>query len=55
MPTGNYFMRDLNRDKIEGIMQFDVALRRHRSRSILEISVFLAAVFSYLCVLAFSA
>ena len=50
-----YFMRDLNGHKVDSIMDFNVALRRSRSRSMLEFSVFLAAVVTYLCALAFSA
>jgi hypothetical protein len=36
-------------------MNFNVASRRDRPRSMLEISVFFAALASYLCALAFSA
>ena len=54
MPHSRYFMRDLNGRKIDTIMQFDVSLRRSRSRSMFEISVFFAALLTYLCVLALS-
>jgi hypothetical protein len=47
-----YLMRDFNDDKIESIMAFNVADRRLRSRSILEISLFLGAVAGYLSALA---
>ena len=50
-----YFMRDLNGDKVDSIMQFNVALKQPRSRSVLEISLFVGALMSYLCVLAFTA
>jgi len=55
MQDNRYFMRDLNGEKIDGIMDFNVALRRSRSRSMFEISVFFAALLTYLCVLALSA
>jgi len=55
MRNSPYFMRDLNGPKVDHIMDFNVALRRSRSRSIFEISVFIAAVSAYLCVLALSA
>ena len=50
-----YFMRDLNGHKVDGIMDFNVALRRSRSRSVFEISVFFVAVSGYLVALAFGA
>lgn len=49
-----YFMRDLNGRKIDSIMQFNVALRRSRPRSVFEISVFFGALLAYLCALALS-
>jgi hypothetical protein len=55
MPHNRYVMHDLNGHKVDSIMDFNVALRRSHSRSVLEISIFLVAVASYLCVLAFSA
>ena len=55
MQHSPYFMRDLNGQKIDSIMDFNVSLRRSRSRSVFEISVFLAAVAAYLAVLAFNA
>ncbi|MCB1787960.1 MAG: hypothetical protein H6955_01790 [Chromatiaceae bacterium] len=55
MPSSRYFMRDMNHDKIEGIMDFNVAARGNRSRSVFEIGVFFAAVTTYLCALALSA
>ena len=55
MQQGPYFMRDLNGHKVDGIMDFNVALRRSRSRSVFEISVFLVALASYLTTLALSA
>lgn len=55
MHQGRYFMRDLNGDKIDGIMAFDVSLRRGRSRSLFEFGVFCAALAGYLCALALSA
>lgn len=50
-----YFMRDLNGQKIDGIMEFNVALRRSRPRSLFEISVFCSALLAYLCSLALTA
>ncbi|MCB1775220.1 MAG: hypothetical protein KDI88_16525 [Gammaproteobacteria bacterium] len=47
-----YLMRDLNGDKVQDIMNFNVALKRHRSRSVFEISIFLFAVAGYLLALA---
>ena len=55
MQQQRYFMRDLNRDKVDNIMNFNVASRRDRPRSMFEISVFFAALASYLCALALSA
>ena len=55
MQPSRYFMRDLNGPKIDSIMDFNVALRRSRSRSLFEISVFFVALTAYLCALAFSA
>ena len=55
MHPSPYFMRDLNGSKVDSIMDFNVALRRRRSRSVLEISVFVAALTAYLCVLALNA
>lgn len=55
MRTSPYFMRDLNGQKVDSIMDFNVALRRSRSRSIFEISVFFVAVAGYLTALAFNA
>ena len=55
MRNNRYYMCDLNGQKVDGIMDFNVVLRRNRSRSIFEISVFLVAVAAYLCVLALSA
>lgn len=50
-----YVMRDLNGDKVDNIMSFNVAMRQNRSRSILEISIFAAAVAGYLLALALGA
>lgn len=50
-----YFMRDLNGHKVDSIMDFNVALRRNRSRSIFEIGIFCVAVAGYLTALALSA
>ena len=55
MQNSPYFMRDLNGDKIDSIMDFNVALSRRRSRSILELSIFLLSVAGYIAALAFSA
>lgn len=55
MRDSRYYMRDLNGRKVDAIMDFNVVLRRNRSRSIFEFSVFLAAVAAYLCALALSA
>lgn len=50
-----YLMRDFNDNKIDTIMAFNVAERKSRSRSILEISLFLGAVIGYLSALAIAA
>jgi hypothetical protein len=55
MQQSPYFMRDLNGDKVDSIMDFNVALCRRRSRSIFELSIFFLAVAGYLAALAFSA
>lgn len=55
MQHSPYFMRDLNGDKVDSIMDFNVAMRRSRSRSVFEISLFFAALACYLVALAFSA
>lgn len=55
MQPDPYFMRDLNGHKVDSIMDFNVALRRSRSRSIFEISIFFVAVAGYLAALAFNA
>ncbi len=55
MQQGPYFMRDRNGHKVDGIMDFNVALRRSRSRSVFEISVFFVALAAYLATLALSA
>lgn len=49
-----YLMHDLNGDKVEDIMSFNVASKRDRSRSVFEISIFLFAVAGYLLALAVS-
>ena len=48
-------MRDLNGHKVDSIMEFNVALRRSRPRSVFEISVFLLTLTGYLTALALSA
>ena len=55
MNTSTYVMRDLNRDKVDRIMDFNVVEQRSRSRSIFEFSIFVAALGGYLCMLALSA
>lgn len=55
MQSSRYFMRDLNGRKVDSIMDFNVAARRNRSRSVFEISVFLASLLGYLGVLALNA
>lgn len=55
MSHSRYYMRDLNGHKVDSIMDFNVALRRSRSRSLFEISVFGAALLMYLVALAISA
>jgi hypothetical protein len=47
-------MQDLNGHKVDGIMDFNVALRRSRSRSVFEISVFFITLAGYLAALALS-
>ena len=54
MHTSPYVMRDLNGHKVDHIMDFNLALRRSRSRSLFEFSVFVAGVLGYLCLLALS-
>ena len=49
-----YFMRDVNGAKIERIMDFNVASGRPRPRSLVEFSIFLGAVLTYLGALALS-
>lgn len=55
MPANRYLMRDLNGRKIEQIMNYNVAKRRSQSRSVLEISLFFAALAAYLGTLAITA
>lgn len=55
MPASRYQMRDLNGRKIDQIMDFNVAKRRSQSRSVLEFSVFIAALTAYLGMLAITA
>ena len=55
MTHSRYYMRDLNGSKVDNIMDFNVAKRSTRSRSVLEISIFFAALAAYLGVLAISA
>jgi hypothetical protein len=55
MHNSRYFMRDLNGRKVDSIMEFNVAARRNRSRSLFEISVFFASLACYLAVLALNA
>lgn len=55
MHNSPYLMRDLNGRKVDNIMNFNVAMRQNRSRSILEISVFAAAVAGYVLALALGA
>lgn len=50
-----YLMRDFTGGKIDTIMAFNVTERRHRSRSVLEFSLFLGALVGYLSALALSA
>jgi hypothetical protein len=54
MPGSRYVMRDLNGHKIDGIMRYNVAQRRNRSRSILEITLFLMLLVAYLGALSLS-
>ena len=55
MPKRPYIMCDLNGRKVDHIMDFSLVERRTRSRSVFEISVFLASVAAYLVMLALSA
>jgi hypothetical protein len=55
MNKNSYLMRDLNGEKIDNIMNFNVTSRNERSRSFIEISLFAAAVVGYLMALAVSA
>ena len=54
MQPGPYFMRDLSGHKVDDIMDFNLVLRRSRSRSVFEISIFFVAVAGYLAALALS-
>lgn len=55
MQHSRYFMHDLNGHKVDSIMDYNVALRRSRSHSVIEITVFLLVVAAYLGALAFTA
>lgn len=55
MKTSRYLMRDLNGDKVDHIMNFNVASGHARPRSLFEIGVFAVAVVVYVGVLAMSA
>ena len=55
MPANSYTMRDLSGRKVQQIMDFNVAKRRNRPRSVLEISLFFGALAAYLGMLAISA
>lgn len=55
MKTNSYLMRDLNGEKIENIMNFNVKSNDARPRSFFEISIFAAAVIAYLIALAVAA
>ncbi len=54
MSRNGYVMCDLSGDKVDNIMEFDLVLRRPRSRSVFEISLFLVAVLGYLAALGLS-
>ena len=51
MTGTRYHMRDLNRNKIDDIMQFDVARQRRRSRSLLEFGMFSILLIGYVTAL----
>lgn len=55
MTTNSYFMRDLNGDKVERIMNFNVASGDTKSRSLFEFGVFVTALLIYIGALALSA
>lgn len=55
MRNSMYFMRDLNGDKVEQIMNFNVASGGARPRSLFELGVFLVALLVYVGALAISA
>lgn len=55
MKPYSYLMRDFNNGKIDEIMSFNPASSHRRPRSILELSLFLAALVGYLLVLSFAA
>ncbi len=54
MSEQRYVMCDLSGDKVDNIMDFDLVLRRPRSRSVFEFSLFLVAVLGYLTALGLS-
>jgi hypothetical protein len=55
MPRNDFAMRDFNGDKVEQIMDFNLASNRRRHRSLLEFGIFIGAVLAYLGALALSA
>ncbi|MCB1724009.1 MAG: hypothetical protein KDJ39_09995 [Gammaproteobacteria bacterium] len=54
MQKHSYIMRDLNRAKVDQIMDFNVAAGGARPRSVFEFGVFLTAVLVYVGALALS-
>lgn len=54
MSSRRYVMCDLSGEKIDSIMDFDLIMKRPRSRSVFEFSLFLTAVSAYLIALGVS-
>jgi len=52
MKSHRYLMRDFNRNKVDSIMQFNVATQGKKRVSMHELALFLAALAAYLCILA---
>lgn len=52
MPRTPYIMKDQVRHQVDHIMEFNVALRRDRPRSVIELGIFSIATLTYLISLA---
>lgn len=49
MQAHRYLMRDFNRNKVENIMQFNVATQGDKRGSMRELGLLLAILAAYLC------